>query len=392
MVLIFFKIFIHTLKIATTDRQIVKKTYKRGGKMVMIKWIPQSLVFFIICGFLTICKADSFYQENGWYYFERKDYAMSAKYYEEALNENPDDNNSLLLVGWAYFKLERYEEALMAFEMLEKRDKNSFDTLEGIGWSTFKLMDFKKSLEIFESMHKKDKNHTGTIEGLAYNHFKLGNLDEAKKYLNTALKKTPKSVDSNIIMGYVAFAEKDYPLSIQYFKKALDLSEKPDPDTLTAIGNVYLSDKDYNTADLWFYKGLMADSKHPGATAGKINLVYIKSSVMSEISQYFTEGNYDQAVEACNKVEQNYPNWAEVQAAKGWAQFKKENYTEAKAAFEKGLELNRFSYDSYDGLGWSLLKLGERKEATRAFEKSLELYPGYFSSEAGLKELKDSVQ
>lgn len=356
------------------------------------KWITKLFVFFIIFGFLTSCKANSFFLENGWHYFENKEYAMSTKYYEGALNEDPNDKDALLMVGWTYFKLERYEEALMAFERLEELDKKSFDALEGIGWSAFKLMNFRKSLEVFESMHQKDKSHIGTIEGLAYNHFKLGNLDEAQKHLKTALEKNPKSVDNHIIKGYVAFAEKDFPLAIRYFKKALDLSEKPDPDTLTAIGNVYLSEKDYNNADLWFYKGLIVNSKHPGATAGKISLVYIKSTVMSEISQYFAEGNYDQAVEACNKVEQNYPNWAETKMAKGWAQFKKKNYTAAKAAFEEGVQLNRFSYDGYDGLGWSLFKLGKKKEATQAFEKSLELYPGYFSSEAGLKELKDSVQ
>lgn len=360
--------------------------------MMITKWITQSLVFFIICGFLTICEANSYYKENGWDYFEKKQYAKSAKFYEGALNEDPNDKDSLLMVGWAYFKLERYEEALMAFETLEDLDKASFDALEGVGWSTFKLMNFRRSLEVFESMHTKDKSHIGTIEGLAYNHFKLGNLDEAKKHLKTALEKNPKSVDNHIIRGYVAFAEKDYPLAIQYFKKALDLSEKPDPDTLTAIGNVYLSDKDYNNADLWFYKGLIVNSKHPGATSGKISLVYIKSTVMSEVSQYFTEGNYDQAVEACNKVEQNYPNWAEIKTAKGWAQFKKENYAAAKTSFEEGVKLNRFSYDGYDGLGWSFLKLGKKKEAIQAFEKSLELYPGYFSSEAGLKELKGYVE
>ncbi|NOX35541.1 MAG: tetratricopeptide repeat protein [Deltaproteobacteria bacterium] len=355
------------------------------------KWIKLILVFFMISIFIAGCKSIGANLANGWKYFDKKEYALSARYYENILNEEPDHQVSLLMAGWCYFKLERYEEALMSFERLKELDKKSFDALEGIGWSTFKLHDFKKSLETFETMHEKKKNHIGAIEGIAYNYFKLGKLEQAKKYLKTAFKKDPESADNHVIRGYIAFMEKDYPLAIKYFNKSLELSEKPDPDTLTAIGNVYLAQKDYNNADLWFNKGLEQNAKHPGATAGRASLAYIKRTAMARASEFYTQKQYSRALNAFRKVEQKYPLWAEVHTAIGWTQYKKLNYREAQKSFEAGLKLNKLSYDGYDGLGWSMLKLGKDSEAKEAFKKALDLYPDYISSTAGLEELKNSA-
>lgn len=356
--------------------------------MMMKKKVWKYISFFIISLIIAGCETSRHYEAYGTRNFTLGNYADSISYYEKALSLNPSNKNAILMSGWSYFKSERYEEALASFEKLRDLDEESTDALEGIGWTTFKLGRYQESLKVFQTLMEKEKDHTGAVEGVAYNYFKSGDLGKAKEYLAIALKENPESSDNNLIRGYVALMESDFPVAVKYFKKSLELSGEKDVDTIAAVGNAYFGDKDYNRADYYYNMALENHPDHQGASAGKGKLASVKQAVMAAGAGLTAAGKYDEALEEFREVEKLYPEWPEVYAAKGWAQYKKGNYKEAYGEFSKGLSRYKLSYDIYDGLGWSSLKLGKKEQADESFRKALGIYPGYYSSAAGLREIE----
>lgn len=355
--------------------------------MVILK---KRIVFLLLITLLLAagCGMSRQYETYGQRSYSLGNYEDSADQYERALSANPNNKNALLMVGWTYFKLERYDDARQSFERLNELDRVSVDAFEGLGWTYFKLGRYKESLETFEAIRKKDKLHTGAIEGIAYNYFKMGNLAKAKEYLNIALIENPNSSDSHLIFGFVALRESDFPAAIRFFEKAHRLSIKKDPDLYAGMGNAYLGSKDYNRADYCYNRALELSFKNQLAIAGKGQIFTIKQAVMAEGARLLAEGNLNAAIEEYTKVEKIYPDWPEVYAAKGWALYKKGDYKEVYAEFTKGLQRYKLSYDIYDGLGWCFLKLGQADDAQQSFRKALEIFPGYLSSQEGLKQLK----
>ncbi|MBI5682643.1 MAG: tetratricopeptide repeat protein [Deltaproteobacteria bacterium] len=352
--------------------------------MISVRTLAMTIIVVLVSGYSIASQ----YESQGNMYFSAENYTESASSYEKALAENPNNKTALLMAGWSYFKIERYEDAKAQFERLNKLNKDSMDALEGLGWTDFKLGNYKESLKIFETMRGKDKTHVGAIEGIAYNHFKLGNLPEAKKYLAAALFENPYSSDSNLIRGFVALQEKDFSTAITFFEEAKTHSSKKDADIYAGLGNGYMGKKDYNMADYYYNTALEIKPKNQLAIAGKGQLFVIKQAVMAEGARLLLDGNFKGAIEEYQKVLQLYPNWVEVYAAKGWTMYKKGDYKGAYTEFNKGLNIYKLSYDIYDGIGWSALKLGMKDEAEKSFKKALEIFPGYVSSQEGLRQIK----
>ncbi|MBI5749201.1 MAG: tetratricopeptide repeat protein [Nitrospinae bacterium] len=352
--------------------------------------MKKAIIVLIILFIFSInfgCSTSHHYTSYGNRNFTFGRYDESAANYEHALSIDTDNRSALLMAGWSYFKMEKYHDAMSKFETLRGLDGGTADSLEGVGWTYFKLNRYMDSLKTFKKLSEIDRNHTGALEGIAYNYFKLGDLNNAKKYLVTALSENPMSSDSNLILGYIAMAESDFQTAISSFKNAQRLSGKESVDIYVALGNGYFGDKDYNNADYYYNKAIEKDMKSQGAIAGKQQLSIIKEGVLSRGNEMLRSGDYDDAMEEYGKIESLYPAWSEVYAAEGWALFKKGNYKDALNKLEKGLSQYRYSYDIYDGLGWSYLKLGKKSDAEQAFKNALELFPDYYSSQAGLKEL-----
>jgi urea transporter len=55
----------------------------------------------------------------------------------------------------------------------------------------------------------------------------------------------------------------------------------------------------------------------------------------------------------------------------GWASFRQQDYTAARAAFEQALAKNPQLAEAYDGLGWTAYRFGEFPQATNAFQAAI---------------------
>jgi Flp pilus assembly protein TadD len=89
--------------------------------------------------------------------------------------------------------------------------------------------------------------------------------------------------------------------------------------------------------------------------------------------RYYSQGNYDRAVEVLREGLALYPSATELHVGLGYAYLAREDYAWARQSFERALVLDSYQEDALVGLGETLLKLGDRQTALRAFQRVLEL-------------------
>lgn len=89
--------------------------------------------------------------------------------------------------------------------------------------------------------------------------------------------------------------------------------------------------------------------------------------------RYYSQGDYDRAVELLREGLSLYPSATELHVGLGYAYLAREDYAWARQSFERALILDAHQEDALVGLGETLLKLGERPAALKAFQRVLEL-------------------
>jgi tetratricopeptide (TPR) repeat protein len=87
--------------------------------------------------------------------------------------------------------------------------------------------------------------------------------------------------------------------------------------------------------------------------------------------RYYSQGDYDRAVEVLREGLSLYPSSTELHVGLGYAYLAQEEYAWARRAFERAIVLDAGQEDAWVGLGEALLKLGEREAALAAFERVL---------------------
>ncbi|MDF1864107.1 MAG: tetratricopeptide repeat protein [Saprospiraceae bacterium] len=118
--------------------------------------------------------------------------------------------------------------------------------VEGIDWAEKAMelnpqhqMSFLRLSELYESIGLDEKAETILVEGIGWNpdneelNFRLGNLelklnhlDKAKEKAASLAKNKPESPTAPVLLGKVAFFEKDYEKAKEYYIKAKELAQK----------------------------------------------------------------------------------------------------------------------------------------------------------------------
>jgi tetratricopeptide (TPR) repeat protein len=169
-----------------------------------------------------------------WYQKGRitKDFNEAIKYFDKALEFNPDHVEALCDKGSNLSNIGKYDEAMKIFDEVEKKCED-YDTCETIS--------MKKGITLS----------------------KIGKSKEAIKHFNKALELNPKDADAYISQGNAYRKLKQYEKEQEDYKKALEL----DPNLVEAMLNFsesYILTKNYVGAHEMAEKALniAEESKH----------------------------------------------------------------------------------------------------------------------------------
>ena len=96
---------------------------------------------------------------------------------------------------------------------------------------------------------------------------------------------------------------------------------------------------------------------------------------LAAINQLINSGQYDDAIQQSEEYTRQYPEsylgWNEL----GWAYLKSDRLEEAKASFDKAIELNNQWDNAYVGLGAFYRKLDRLDEARENYLKAISIVP-----------------
>ena len=99
----------------------------------------------------------------------------------------------------------------------------------------------------------------------------LGKIEDAEKYLNEVLQRSPTNLKSAIALAQVKLAQKDYTGAEQVLKQTVEKSPGS-PDAVTALGALYAGTGRLPESEEMFRKAVQLDPKSVGALAALAEL------------------------------------------------------------------------------------------------------------------------
>jgi len=214
----------------------------------------------------------------------------------------------------------------------------------------------QRSKEYFEEATRIDPNYAPAYAGLA--NYYLSNsellpsvtMPQARRYAQKALDLDPALADAHLVLGAVHFiGDRDWVGADHEFKRAIELN--PGDSEAHRTYSYYLS-------ALSRKQEAQAEARH----AQDLDPLYIVTQVTSGWVFYFA-GQYDKAIEQCQKALELDPNSAGAYDCMGSSYLARGMYDQAIAACQQAVKLSEKAPSRAVGLGESYAAAGRKLEA-----------------------------
>ena len=215
------------------DKTNANNLYAKGAELYNNKQYKEALNYYLKIEYMT----PEILNLIGNCYYELREGDNAIKYYNMALEKNPNDENAMLMIANLYISSKREE---LAREYLNKilkinpnntEAKNTLQALnEGVegslldsAISLYEQKRFDEALDVLNKLTAKNNNN-------AYAHYYKGAIYEEKNLLDNAIAEYKKSIqsDSKFALGYYMLAvnldtKENYQDAIYYYDKYITL-------------------------------------------------------------------------------------------------------------------------------------------------------------------------
>jgi tetratricopeptide (TPR) repeat protein len=161
--------------------------------------------------------------EQGWVYFERRDYANAVEAFSEILKLLPASEDKIVWKSSLLRALRRFDEAETTLREAEALLPDSLVIQTERGWLFFDQQEHDRALEIFNSVLDHDPGNELAHQGRVAAFRMKGHYGEATRLLAEALRRLPKSAGLRSEEGWVNFEQGQYEAAEQAFAKLLKL-------------------------------------------------------------------------------------------------------------------------------------------------------------------------
>jgi tetratricopeptide (TPR) repeat protein len=177
-------------------------------------------------------------------FYSRHEFAPAAIHARRALELNPDDGDTLGVLGDALLEVGDYRQAEEAYEkMMVERDASlySLSRLAGLkslrGDSSGAIEDLKNAVARGKETRQPAESVAWAEWQLGSDYFSLGNLPEAESQYQQALKTYPDYYRAVAGLAQVRAAQKRYDEAIALYQRAI--GTLPMPEYVAALGDIY---------------------------------------------------------------------------------------------------------------------------------------------------------
>lgn len=260
-------------------------------------------------------------------YMKNKAYGKAAE--TLALARSGDPNNVFILeaLAQAYEFNKELSKALATYEeLVNLQDNNPMHFLR-IGSLALQTGDYKKSLDAFKNVDVMNPNMPEVQRSLGFSSSQLKQNDEAIRYFEKAIKLNGKDVLSMSLLAPLYQEKKWLDRSDSLFERILTLEPEND---------VILNNYSYSLAErgIKLEKALTMVQKALKMAPGNAHFLDTMGWV------YYQMGLYGLALKYVTQADQKGPGSWEVADHLGDIQAKLKNFSEAKAFWQKALQLD----------------------------------------------------
>ncbi len=311
-------------------------------------------------------------------YFEKKErYEIALQAFKDAKEIRDDDEEAWYYEGLVFSRLKNHNEALKSYEKALKRKPQYKNALLGRAFSYCRLEKYKEAIQDCDKVLEEDHGNEEAWIGKGFTYVSEGKVDEALKAFEKALELNPEDSAALFGKGCTLCHNDNFEYALDVFEEALDLNPK---DYKALIGKGFTifmlriaggkgctlcySDKFKEALDV-FEEALDLNPKDYKTLIGKGFTIFLLriAGFLLRIAGFLLRIAGKEPEEAVRVHMQN--------------EFKEDQFEEGMKAFEKALEINRYSESTWFGKGFGLFQCKRYEEAIKAFDKALQLNPKY---------------
>jgi tetratricopeptide (TPR) repeat protein len=316
-------------------------------------------------------------------------YRSMLRGFKKQKHESPE-----LEKAWRYYRQRLYPRALKAFQDLPETVSTTLDAQNGLAWSYFKNKKIQKADRVFKRIAETYPNFIGIVNGVQESeNLKLQKADHAQYYLDlnklrmaeskyrALMEKYPKWAHSYAQMGRIALKLYNIEEARKFLHSALKLDPASkegllgmeemeallEPDLYKA--NQALKQEDFQKAASLFHDYI---ELHKTSTYRNFSLARAYNGL--GWSQYH-KGEFQYAIEKFKRSKKFKPFKTDSLRGIGLSNFHLRNYNEAitylKAVKDKQPNELKGQYE----LDWSILRAWRSAHARRYFEKEMAIDP-----------------
>jgi tetratricopeptide (TPR) repeat protein len=327
--------------------------------------------------------------DEGLQFFENSDYESSIKFFDKAIDKNPNNPVSYNYKGDAHFKLKEYNNAIHCYDQALAINPNYLDVLKDKGLCCYSMEQYENAISCYDkALELNPKN--GKIwyyKGMSL--FKLNRNDESIKCIDESIRLNPN--DNDIIKFRETVMPDDGKIKNQ--------SQLNDIDSL-------LQDIDNVIASSMYEEALIRINKALEIYPNNLDIKANKGRTLILLGEY-DEGakllddnmqkdptnlrtleymqiifgdllkDYDNALKYINRALEVSPNNSLFLNKKGLMLYHQGKYQEAIYWYDKALEVEPKSENVLNNKGLALQDLGKYQEAIYWYDKALEINPKY---------------
>jgi tetratricopeptide (TPR) repeat protein len=295
-------------------------------------------------------------------------YKGAIKYYDLALEKNPNHSNALIGKGCALYKLYRYEESLECYEkVLNIRPRVpteiELDALVGKGNVHYALNHYDESKECYERVLQINPRHINALIGIGF----LMNLkrlyEECNQFLNKALKihQSNQFALTGIASGLISLEK--YEIANEYYDKALDVNPNSAV-SLSGKAGIHYHKGDFKKYIEYLTKASDSDPEFAGPLLDK--MVFFREQ--GEIDK--AEMYYQSALKIDKKL------CLLSRTAYGIQLCLKEEYDESIKIYSEIVRMDPEMIHAWVNMGIAYYFVGDCEKSIDCFDRALKIDPG----------------
>ena len=150
-----------------------------------------------------------------------KDYEKAIHFAGDAIKENPDKTDILLLAGDVFLEMDKIEEALSAYQKAYNSDKKNIEALNKYGKLLSITGKHKEAIDYFLEAVKKYQNNASVRLELANAYLRTDSLNKAELIITQARELDKKSPLAFIALGDLYQKQRVFELARMNFEEAL---------------------------------------------------------------------------------------------------------------------------------------------------------------------------